>query len=115
MASSSLKIVIPMAGYGVRLRPHTCSRPKQLIRLAGKMVIDHVLDVFSTLPDLENVEFIFIVGYLGGKIIDHMRHAHPNLNVRYIEQREMRGQSHAISLASPYLTVQCWYFFLIRS
>ena len=111
MASSSLKIVIPMAGYGVRLRPHTWSRPKQLMRVAGKMVIDYVLDVFSTLPDLENLEFIFIVGYLGEKIIDHMRHAHPKLNVRYIEQLEMRGQSHAISLASNCLNGPMLVFF----
>ena len=46
LASPSLKIVIPMAGYGTRLRPHTWSRPKPLIRLADKMVIDHVLDSF---------------------------------------------------------------------
>ena len=103
MASSSLKIVIPMAGYGVRLRPHTWSRPKQLIRMAGKTVIDHVLDTFTTLPDPVNSEFIFIVGYLGEKIEDYMRRAHPNLNVRYVEQPEMRGQSQAISLASHYL------------
>jgi glucose-1-phosphate thymidylyltransferase len=100
-----------MAGYGVRLRPHTWSRPKQLIRLAGKMVIDHVLDTFTTLPDPENSEFIFIVGYLGEKIEYYMRHAHPNLNVRYVEQPEMRGQSHAISLASKYLDGPILVFF----
>jgi glucose-1-phosphate thymidylyltransferase len=92
-----------MAGYGVRLRPYTWSRPKQLIRMAGKTVIDHVLDTFATLPDPANSEFIFIVGYLGEKIEDYMRRTHPNLNVRYVEQPEMRGQSHAISLASKYL------------
>lgn len=103
MVNASLKIVIPMAGYGVRLRPQTWSRPKQLIRLADKMVIDHVLDIFATLPDPVNSEFIFIVGYLGEKIEDYIRRAHPNLNVRYVEQPEMWGQSHAISLASKYL------------
>ncbi|MEN8173179.1 MAG: sugar phosphate nucleotidyltransferase, partial [Chloroflexota bacterium] len=45
-----MKIVIPMAGFGSRLRPHTWSRPKQLISLAGKSVIDHVLAMFETLP-----------------------------------------------------------------
>ena len=104
MTSSSLKIVIPMAGYGTRLRPHTWSRPKQLIRMAGKMVIDHVLDTFSTLPDPANSEFIFIVGYLGEKIEEYMRHTHPDLKVQYVEQSEMRGQSHAISLAADYLS-----------
>src|SRR4030066_1817466 len=93
LSSSTLKIVIPMAGYGTRLRPHTWSRPKQLIRMADKMVLDHVLDIFSTLPDPANSEFIFIVGYLGEKIEDHMHRTHPNLNVHYVEQLEMRGQS----------------------
>jgi glucose-1-phosphate thymidylyltransferase len=92
-----------MAGYGTRLRPQTWSRPKQLIRMAGKTVLDHVLDTFSTLPDPVNTEFIFIVGYLGEKIEAHMRATFPNLNVRYVEQPDMRGQSHAIALAKDYL------------
>lgn len=103
MSSSSLKIVILMAGYGTRLRPHTWSRPKQLIRLADKMVLDHCLETFSNLPDPSKAEFIFVIGYLGDKIIDYMDRTHPDLNVRYVEQTEMRGQSHAISLAKDYL------------
>jgi glucose-1-phosphate thymidylyltransferase len=98
-----LKIVIPMAGYGTRLRPHTWSRPKQLIRMADKMVIDHVLDTFSSLPNLDQCEFIFIVGYLGNKIQEYMQQAYPDFKVRYVQQPEMRGQSHAISLAKDYL------------
>jgi glucose-1-phosphate thymidylyltransferase len=92
-----------MAGYGVRLRPQTWSRPKQLIHLADKTVLDHVLDTFNSLPDLANAEFIFIVGYLGNKIEEYMREAHPHLNVRFVEQPDMRGQSHAISLAKEHL------------
>jgi glucose-1-phosphate thymidylyltransferase len=103
LASSSLKIVIPMAGYGTRLRPHTWSRPKQLLRLADKMVIDHVLDTFTSLPNLNQCEFIFIVGYLGNKIEEYMYQVHPELDVRYVQQSEMRGQSHAISLAKDFL------------
>lgn len=103
MAGSTLKIVILMAGYGTRLRPQTWSRPKPLIRMADKLLIDHVLDTFTTLPDSVNSEFIFIVGYLGNKIEDYMHHAHPNLKLRYVQQPEMRGQSHAISLAAEYL------------
>ena len=53
-----------MAGYGKRLRPHTWSRPKQLISLAGKTVIEHVLDTFATLPADLKVEYVFVVGYL---------------------------------------------------
>ena len=103
MPDTTLKIVILMAGYGTRLRPHTYSRPKQLIRLADKMVLDHVLDTFTTVPGSLNIEFIFIIGYLGNQIRDYMRHAHPDLKVTYVEQSEMRGQSHAISLARHYL------------
>jgi glucose-1-phosphate thymidylyltransferase len=103
MASDTLKVVIPMAGYGTRLRPQTWSRPKQLISLAGKGVLSHILNTFNTLPDPENVEYIFIVGYLGEKIEAYMRKYHPDLKVRYVEQNEMRGQSHAIYLAKKYL------------
>ena len=103
MSSTSLNVVIPMAGYGVRLRPHTWSRPKQLIRIADKMVLDHVLDTMATLPHPDQTEFIFIVGYLGDKIEDYMRTHYPNLKVRSVEQVEMQGQSHAISLARDYL------------
>jgi len=92
-----------MAGYGTRLRPQTWSRPKPLLRLADKMLIDHVLDTFNTLPHLVNSEFIFIVGYLGEKIDDYMRQTHPDLSVTFVQQPEMRGQSHAISLAKDYL------------
>jgi glucose-1-phosphate thymidylyltransferase len=101
--NQTLKIVIPMGGYGARLRPHTWSRPKQLIRMAGKTVLDHVLDTFATLPDSTDVEYIFIVGKMGEKIEAHMQAHYPELTVRYVEQAEMRGQSHAIFLAREYL------------
>jgi glucose-1-phosphate thymidylyltransferase len=104
MKKQSLKIVIPMAGYGTRLRPHTWSRPKQLISLAGKGVLSHSLDMFSTLPEnLRDVEYIFIVGYLSNKIKEYMAEQHPDLNVHYVQQEEMLGQSHAIYLAKEYL------------
>jgi len=98
-----LKVVIPMAGYGKRLRPHTWSRPKQLISLAGKTVIEHVLDTFSTLPEDLKIEFVFIVGYLGETIRDFMEAEHPDLDVHYVVQEEMRGQSHAIYLAREHI------------
>ena len=103
MVSSSLKIVIPMAGYGARLRPISWSRPKQLIRMADKLVIDHLLDSFATIPGTSPAEFIFIVGYLGEKIEAYMHQAHPKLKVTYVQQPVMRGQSHAISLAREIL------------
>jgi glucose-1-phosphate thymidylyltransferase len=101
--SEILKVVIPMAGFGTRLRPHTWSRPKQLISLAGKNVLAHVIDMFSTLMEPKNVEFIFIVGYLGDKVEAYMNEYHPEVQVTYVVQEEMRGQSHAIYLTKEFL------------
>lgn len=100
---NKLKVVIPMAGYGKRLRPQTWSRPKQLISLAGKTVIEHVLDTFSTLPEKFQVEYVFIVGYLGEKIRQFMDQEYPDLTVHFVVQEEMKGQSHAIYLAREYI------------
>jgi glucose-1-phosphate thymidylyltransferase len=92
-----MKIVIPMAGYGTRLRPHTWSKPKPLVTVAGKPVLGHVLDMFATLPSIDEV--IFIVGYLGTQVQDYVGRAYPGLKARYVEQTEMLGQSHAVWLA----------------
>ncbi|MCI0522007.1 MAG: NTP transferase domain-containing protein [Chloroflexi bacterium] len=99
----TLKIVIPMAGLGTRLRPHTWSKPKQLVGVAGKTVLDHVLASFSSLPDPKNVELIHIVGYLGGQIEDYVREHYPHLKSHFVVQEDPRGQSHAIYLARQYL------------
>ena len=56
MKNSSLKVVIPMAGLGTRLRPHTWSKPKPLVSVAGKAVLDHLIDSLSSLPDPGNIE-----------------------------------------------------------
>jgi glucose-1-phosphate thymidylyltransferase len=96
-----MKVVIPMAGYGTRLRPHTWSKPKPLVAVAGKPLLGHVLDTFAGLSFVDEV--IFIVGYLGQQVEDYVRQAYPDLRARYIEQREMLGQSHAIWLARQHL------------
>jgi glucose-1-phosphate thymidylyltransferase len=103
LANESLKIVIPMAGRGTRLRPHTWSKPKQLVSVAGKAVLGHVLDTLATLPDLEQSELINVVGYLGEQIEDFMRENYPHLRAHYVTQDDPRGQSHALYLAREYL------------
>jgi glucose-1-phosphate thymidylyltransferase len=92
-----MRVVIPMAGYGTRLRPHTWSKPKPLITVADKPVLGHVLDTFAHLPQIDEV--VFIVGYLGEQIEAYVSRSYPQLKARYVEQREMLGQSHAIWLA----------------
>jgi glucose-1-phosphate thymidylyltransferase len=97
-----MKIVIPMAGYGTRLRPHTWSKPKPMVSVAGKPVLGHVLAAFDRLPAIDEV--IFIVGYLGEQVASYVAHTYPRLNAHYIEQRDLLGQSHAIWLARERLS-----------
>lgn len=93
-----------MAGLGTRLRPHTWSKPKQLVSVAGKPVLDHVLSTLSTLPNPDSIELVNIVGYLGDQIEAHLQECYPHLKKHYIVQDDPRGQSHAIYLARDYLT-----------
>jgi len=92
-----MQIVIPLAGFGKRLRPHTFTKPKPLINVAGKPVLGHVLDTFATLDDVE--EIIFIVGHLGEQIEEYVAKEYPHLRARYYKQEELNGQSTALYLA----------------
>ena len=102
----NLKIVIPMAGWGTRMRPHTWSKPKPLISLAGKTVLDHLLEMFDTVPNSQNSEYVFIVGlYLGElQIPAFMQASYPKLKAHYVVQSVMRGQSDAFYLARQHLS-----------
>jgi glucose-1-phosphate thymidylyltransferase len=105
MATEPLKIVIPMAGWGTRMRPHTWSKPKPLVSVAGKTSLEHLMDMFKTLPDPANTEYVFIVGpYLGEMQIQPFIEEHyPHLKAHYVVQHEMKGQSHALALAREHL------------
>lgn len=94
-----MKVVIPLAGYGTRLRPHTYTKPKPLINVAGKPVLGHLLDKLST---LDVSEYVFIVGYLGDQIATYIRETY-DIPSQFVEQKEMLGQSHAIYLAKQHI------------
>lgn len=99
-----LKIIIPMAGFGTRLRPHTWSRPKPLLSAAGDTVLGHVLKLLQTAPGAEKAEFVFIVGYLGDQVQAYMKAEYPQVKAHFVQQTEMLGQSHAIAQAREFVT-----------
>ena len=95
-----MKVIIPLAGFGTRLRPHTYTKPKPLISVAGKAVLGHILD---KLAGVEMEEIIFILGYLGDQIRDYVA-VHYDFPARYLEQADLKGQAHAISLAKEHVS-----------
>ena len=103
MGHSTLKVVIPMAGLGTRLRPQTWSKPKQLVSVAGKTVLDHVLASLSSLPETTDIELVSIVGYLGDQIEEHLKKNFPEIKSHFVTQDNPRGQSHALKLAEAHL------------
>ena len=97
-------IAIPMAGLGTRMRPHTWSKPKPLIHLAGLTVLDYVLEQFSSLPRFSDAHFILILGPNQEEQVDeYIRKNHADKHISYVIQREMRGQSDALYIAHDYL------------
>lgn len=91
-----MKVMILTAGFGTRLRPHTYSKPKPLLSVAGKPVLGHIID---DLLDLQIDELICVTGYLGNQIEDYLRASY-SFPMRFLEQKEMKGQSDAIYLAN---------------
>ena len=90
-----MKAIIPVAGAGTKLRPHTYTQPKALIPLAGKTILSIIVD---QLKEAGINDFIFIVGYLGDKIKDYVEEKYPDLNSHFINQSERQGIGHAIQL-----------------
>ncbi len=94
-----MKVIIPVAGTGTRLRPHTYTHPKSLIPVAGKPILSFMLD---ELIRVGAMEFIFITGYLGDKIRHYIQEQYPQIRAHYIEQHDREGLGHAIWLAKDY-------------
>jgi glucose-1-phosphate thymidylyltransferase len=90
-----MKAVIPVAGAGTKLRPHTYTQPKALIPLAGKTILSIIID---QLHEAGINDFIFIVGYLGEKIQDYVKAKYPHLTCHFVYQNERYGTGHAIDL-----------------
>ena len=95
-----MKTIILLGGYGTRMRPHTWSRPKPLLNVAGNTVLGHILDLMS---DILTGEVIFVVGYKGDQIEAWVHENYPHLDSHFVVQEEALGQAHAVWLCKAYL------------
>ena len=93
-----MRAIIPVAGFGNRLKPHTYSIPKVLLNVGGKPIIGHIID--KLLSEGIN-KATFVIGHLGDMIRSYILKTYPDLNCDFIEQKEMLGLGHAIYTAIP--------------
>jgi glucose-1-phosphate thymidylyltransferase len=90
-----MKAIIPVAGAGTKLRPHTYTQPKALIPIAGKTVLSIIVD---QLRDAGINDFVFVVGYLGDKIQDYVKETFEGINMSFVQQGDREGLGHAVLL-----------------
>ncbi len=90
-----MKAIIPAAGVGTRLRPHTYTLPKALLYVAGKPIISHILD---DVVELGVSSIVLIVGYKGDLIEAYVKKNYPEIDVDFVVQEERKGIGHAVDL-----------------
>ena len=95
-----MKVIIPLAGKGTRLRPHTHVTPKPMLRVAGKPVMDYILEDLERLGNVEQV--VYVTGHLKEKVEQHAREALDVPSV-FVEQQVQDGTAGAVNLARPYV------------
>jgi len=95
-----MKAIIPLAGKGTRLRPHTYVTPKPLIRVAGRPVMSYIID---DLVELGVDEIVFVVGYLREVIESYVADVYPNITAHYVVQEVQDGTAGAVGLAEPFV------------
>jgi glucose-1-phosphate thymidylyltransferase len=92
-----MKVIIPAAGIGKRLRPHTYSVPKALLHVAGKPMLGHILDIVRR---LRPSEVILVVGFLGEQIVRYVNRNY-KFKCKFIRQEELKGLGYALSMTVP--------------
>lgn len=93
-----MRAIIPVAGIGTRLKPHTYTTPKVLLNVGGKPMLGHILDKLLE----EGVrKCTFVIGHLGDQIKDYVVKEYPSVKADFIEQKKMEGLGHAIYTAIP--------------
>jgi len=91
-----MQALIPVAGVGTRLRPHTYTQPKPLIPVAGKPIIGFIIDELLAVGIRD---FVFVIGYLGERIKQYIIEHYPDIDITFIEQPNRLGSGHAIWMA----------------
>jgi len=95
-----MKVIIPLAGKGTRLRPHTHITPKPMLKVAGRPVMDYVMDDVKRLGNVEQV--VYITGHLKEKVEAYSKNAYGLPSV-FVEQLVQDGTAGAVALAKPYV------------
>lgn len=95
-----MQAIIPLAGKGTRVRPHTHTRPKPLLRVANRPVLSYVVE---QLQSVGVDEIIAITGHLAPQIKAYLAEEFDDLPVKFVEQVEQRGTADAIALAEPFV------------
>jgi len=95
-----VRAIIPVAGYGTRLRPHTHTQPKALMHVAGKPILAHIID---ELAGAGVDEIVLVVGHLGEKIEAYARERYGHLRLHFVVQEEPLGNGHAVYVAREHL------------
>lgn len=95
-----MRAIIPVAGMGTRLRPHTHTQPKALMHVAGKPILAHILD---ELVAAGVDEVVLVVGYLGEMIEAYARERYGRLRLHFVPQGEPLGNGHAVYVAREHL------------
>ncbi|MEW5918122.1 MAG: sugar phosphate nucleotidyltransferase [Gemmatimonadota bacterium] len=95
-----MKVIIPLAGKGTRLRPHTHITPKPMLKVAGKPVMAYILDDLKALGIVTQI--IYITGHLKEKVEEYVRREYDFPSV-FVEQKVQDGTAGAVKLAQPYV------------
>jgi glucose-1-phosphate thymidylyltransferase len=96
-----MKVIIPLAGKGTRLRPHTYITPKPMLKIAGKPVMQYVLEDLRKLGNVD--EIVYITGHLKEKVEEYARSEFSDIPSVFIEQRVQDGTAGAIALARDHV------------
>lgn len=95
-----MQAVILAAGKGVRMQPLTLERPKPLVLIDNRPLLEHIIDALPSVVD----EIILVVGYKAAMIQEHFGASYQGRRIRYVKQWMAAGTAHALSMAAPLLT-----------